>query len=803
MEFPHMTDPAFPNIENVDVYKYRNEFDYSRYDTAQMRVQLCTVPWDMGEAHVGNRTISGIGNVVWFETETKRDEWFAAISDDKCFRFTTKYRELHRDNEIYVPVPFDVASLYNYLVVEYEPFAGAGDFVEYETGNGLMKWFWFIREVEFISPNTTKLHLLNDAWQTFMYRLNVSGMILERGHAPMFEVSADDYLANPLRNSAGLLAPDVNYGDAPRIVAHNAAHVFNESAYAVIATTANPTRDWGSKSGNDWVTPASAYNNIDGTPGVRMFAVAVGDLSGFLANMESAAPQFAQTVKGVFFAPQELLTLGDSYTFCGTTCYPVSTSRKTLDFITLDKSQFGYPSAYADIAKLYTSPYAHIEITDENGDMNVVNVEDTTGTLRINAALSLAWPAVQVQAHLLGAGSAGTSSLTFANITSRSFTVGGKWYETLKTWNVPIFGIIQSGEKRNDYATHFDRAQQVTAYNNTYDSSVASADTAQTNAGNSAGTITDNAALQVTANTASTAAGAAESALSSLTNAMLNTALTGHANSYTQASTNNSIALTEAQAAASQASNGVGTAVSAGLNAAMGNIPGAVAAVANGVTSAATLAVTTEAGINYTSAQAAASIANNNANATSTNTAQANLNQQSLTSANSRRDAANALTTGAAANNAATMITNAANTNATDRANATRERNTASSAVTNSINQAALDAPSEYGNIANTGNATTKPIAMIANIVTQTQGAIRQAGDEFLRYGYMYDRQWPFTGNWNIGKHFTYWKLRDFWVSGLNIPDMYVDKLRFFLYGGVTVWGKPEDIGHVTIYENM
>lgn len=803
MEFPHMTDPAFPNIENVDVYKYRNEFDYSRYDTAQMKIQLCAVPWDMGEAHVGNRTISGIGNVVWFETEAKRDEWFASIPDDECFRFTTKYRELHRDNEIYIPVPFDVASLYNYLVVEYEPFAGAGDYVEYETGNGLMRWFWFIREVEFVSPNTTKLHLLNDAWQTFMYRLNVSGMILERGHAPMFEVSAADYLANPLGNSAGLLAPDVNYGDAPRIVAHETAHVFNDSTYAVIATTANPARDWGSKSDNDWNTPASAYNNIDGTPGVRMFAVATGDLSDFLANMESAAPQFAQTVKGVFFAPQELLTLGTSYTFCETSCYPVSTSRKTLDFVTLNKSQFGYPSAYADIAKLYTSPYAHIEVTDENGDMNVVNVEDTTGKLRINAALSLAWPAVQVQAHLLGAGGSGTASLTFANITSRSLTIGGKWYETLKTWNVPIFGIIQSGAKRNDYATHFDRAQQATAYNNAYDSSVASADTVQTNAGNSAGTITDNAALQVTANTASTAAGTTQANADTQTSQSLNTDLTNNAIDYTNASANNQIALTEATAAASQASNAVGTAVSAGISAATGNVPGAVAAVANGITSAATMQATTEAGVNYTGTQASASAQNNRRNAIDTNIATSNKNDHAVTAANSRRDAANALTTGAAANNAATMITNATNTNATERANATRERSTAASAVSNSVKQAALDAPSEYGNIANTGNATTKPLAMIANIVTQTQGAIRQTGDEFLRYGYMYDRQWPFDGNWNRGKHFTYWKLRDFWVSGLNIPDMYVDKLRFFLYGGVTVWSKPEDIGHVTIYENM
>jgi hypothetical protein len=92
---------------------------------------------------------------------------------------------------------------------------------------------------------------------------------------------------------------------------------------------------------------------------------------------------------------------------------------------------------------------------------------------------------------------------------------------------------------------------------------------------------------------------------------------------------------------------------------------------------------------------------------------------------------------------------------------------------------------------------------LIANIVTQSASAIKQAGDEFLRYGYMYEQQYDFDGNWNKGRYFTYWKLRDFWVKNLNIPDMYVDKLRFFLFGGVTVWRRPEDIGNVTIYENM
>ena len=156
-----------------------------------------------------------------------------------------------------------------------------------------------------------------------------------------------------------------------------------------------------------------------------------------------------------------------------------------------------------------------------------------------------------------------------------------------------------------------------------------------------------------------------------------------------------------------------------------------------------------------------------------------------------------------ALNDQTTQKANNKHTYDTAIANAGRSMAQAQSAITNDIAQAALRSPFVYGSFADGDNATTKPMALFANIVTQSKSAIASAGDEFLRYGYALDKQWDFNGNWNIGKYFTYWKLRDFWVTNLNVPDMYMDKLRFFLYGGVTIWRKPEDIGKVTVYDNF
>ena len=249
---------------------------------------------------------------------------------------------------------------------------------------------------------------------------------------------------------------------------------------------------------------------------------------------------------------------------------------------------------------------------------------------------------------------------------------------------------------------------------------------------------------------------------------------------------------------------------------AMGLISGAI----SGVTSSAQTAVA--ANLKSTQAEATVSLSQSKVSSTNQNNTD-RTNNQNLGNTNNTTTA-NMATTTVAATNAGTIKLNASNTQTAQKgiadatqttqlannqrsyntvvANAGRSRTQAQSAITNDIAQAALKSPFVYGAFADGDNATTKPIALFANIVTQSKSAIASAGDEFLRYGYMLDKQWDFN-RWHYGKYFTYWKLRDFWVTNLDVPDMYMDKLRFFLYGGVTIWRKPEDIGRVTVYENF
>lgn len=873
--FPHLgTNSSFPDIDNVNVYQYDNTFDYSRYNYDQMSLQLCDVPWDVGEAHVGQRTISGIGNVVYFGSATARDAWFDAIPEaepgqdptGKCFRFNTKFKELHREQIIDLPIPYNVAALFNYLVVRYKPFANENNYVEYETGKGKVDWFWFVREVEFVSPNTTRLHLLDDAFQTWIYDVNISGMILERGHAPMFSTKSSKFLENPLANNKGLLCDDVNFGEAD-IVRHIDALALNAGdMWCCIATSAHPQGTWGTKAAETWKVPAKAYNIVQGVPSFAVFAIEPASLNSFLTNIEQTYPQFVQTVQGVFFAPKNLVTVSGTFTFAGTSCNLLAASRTTLDLTQLNKGLFNYPAQYADIAKLYTSPYAHIEVTDENGNIDVIKVEDTTGNLEVSVAMSLAYPFVTLNAHLMGVGGSTTTSVTYRNITASTFNIQGRWYETLREWEVPTFALTLAPNLEYDYGTYFDRVQAVNDYTTAYNNATASASTEQTNAnlqataalnnanasastartnanlsanaakanaGALADTSVDNTALQVTGNTTiNSRSNSAALRDTNLAN-QLSQASQAYEAGYSRETTNNEIDAAYASAAVGAAGGIAGSVASGAMS---GGLIGAVGGLISGAIGGVTSMATTSVSANLKSEQAEATIflSQNKVTSTNTNNTQRTTNQNDANTGNT--DTTNTTATGITANSAATQKANAtrtqtaattaaANSYSTETANATRsynatvsvasnsyntaianagrDRTNAQNAIENRIAQAALNQPAIFGAYANGNSATTKPIGLFANVVTQSDNAIAQAGDEFLRYGYMYDMQWEFNGNWNIGKYFTYWKLKDFWVSDLQVPDLYMDKLRFFLLGGVTIWAKPEYIGKVSIYDNF
>lgn len=925
MKYPHLnTDNVFPAANGsetasaIDVFKYDNDFDYSRFDKTQMDLTICNVPWDMGEAHVGQRTLSGIGHVVDFGSEEARNAYFSSIPDSECYRFATKYKELHRDNEIIVEIPFDIASNLNYLWVHYHLFANDDSPVKFEKQGGFQDWFWFIREAEFLAPNATKLHLAIDAWQTFIYRFDISEMMLERGHAPMKLVTADEFLSNPIQKSDYLLCEDINYSEA-RISTHTSEFVFNDGdMYAVIATSGDVLSDWGTPD-DDWKTSADVVYTPQGVVGYRYIAVEAAQLSNFFNSVLENVPQFFQTVKGVYFASEKIIDLGSEFEFAGFPCRNVTANPKQYELHNLAKEDFAYPARYADIAKLYTFPYAYLYVTDEDGEGVIVHVEDTDGTLMLETSFNMSLPWVNIDAHLSGIGKGARRSVKFKSMTERGFLIQGNWFEFVKKHKIPVYGVRIQAIDDYMFKTYYERKQKqleadvakanadasaeaaylnakasaTTARTNadenalvarqdaeetsetqygqqgnvyrsanaTWSNATASSETEKNNQYRNADLIVDNADLQADFNDAQHQATENINELMYIGTVANTSAKTAAGNALATNMTNNEIEAKERSTTVSNAQGMLGGAASGAVSGAamgpIGAVAGGIGGLIGGAVNAAFADAQTAIANNLSSTQTAAQNSFNSSMQSLTNTWNSILKNQSTAQSRSNKDNSNDLATGTAANSAATAKANASATDATNdanadrdwdattanadatnannysvaerdydqaiennerteatahanaqrtydaaRANSTRDKSTREAAIRAGIDSARLLEPLEYGEWSNGESAPTRPVMIASNVITQPADAIARAGDEMLRFGYMVNRRWEFDGEWCQMKHFTYWKLSDFWVRDLSIPDLYADKLRFFLLGGVTVWRDPAKIGKVSIYDN-
>ena len=881
-DYPHLSDSNFPNVQNVNVYNPANEVDYEReYDKVIAKITLLSVPWDVGLVHVGQAQIGGVGHVWHAGTKAARNAWFEAQAKKQgsfVKTWETEYRRFHaKDLEIKLEITATEAAKYNYCLVEYYK-------LPHETNNPerrLEWWGFFVREWREDAADTSTAVLLRDAWQTFIYDMNIPYMFLTRGHAPMSKINAEQYLVDPVANNEWLLAPDVDFSNGAYRNVHQTAFVFNDDVWACVAVTGFTRTGWGTPE-STWTNAGDSFEKVQSVSTTdAIIAMAASDLETFLRNVDEQAPQFKQNISAVFFIGKKLVTRGTSFSLFGVTVGLLNAARKRDRFITLTKEQFGFDAKYADIAKLYTQPYSHIEVTTENGETIVINVEDTHGEIDLSYSANLVYPFLSIDAHLLGVGGGADHNLTFMNLESVSFDYGGAWYGTLKRWEIPSFAVVQPSQIRADYQTWYLRQQQALEAETARTDANASAETAKTNANNSADTAKTNA--NNSADTAKTNAQAsADSAYTQSDNSSTNmeannatgvalaTALNENSisiayNGLSQGNTklqedlgtdriimNASYQADSRSNAVAQSNNniqaaaGAANSVLSGISGAVGGfasggpagaIMGAFGGIGQGISTAASWACASaslsvqmtniyetyiaawngaEAKTNHaiTYNQEAERWKNyytrdsvekqNTANTTVTerNSALLRTNAgivKSTEYANADRTKNTADTN--AANEKNTANTNAANLYNTATANAARDYNTAISAIENTLKQAKLEPNVVFGAPMSGQNATTKPQALFASIVTQSKSAIAQAGDEFLRYGYNCNRQWEFE-TWLIMPKFTYWQCEEIWIKGLSIADAYADEIRFFLMGGVTVWRNPEDIGNVSIYEN-
>lgn len=782
----------FPNLDNVNVYKYYNTLDYSRFKPTA-RLKMCNVPW-----------CGDYDNVVKFDDDAARDAWFDAL-EGETVNLDTMFN-VKPDGASKVPVPVTSAQGYNYLVVDLPRMTSDAQPLAYAAGGRKRRYYYFIQDAQQLSPNSTRLILTLDVWTTYINEMQFDYVLLERGHAPVAASSVADYLANPRDNSAYLLSDDVNTGGEPYVETARAYKNYSaETQRACIATYADLQGDFGTAAAPK--VPAISEPDVSGVLAPRVYSVAVGNLQPFLRKLENNTPWMKQTVLGVFFAPSDLLTQSAPFELWDISITVLDAVQKIEPFMQPGVADFGYPAQAAGFAKLYTYPYAAIRIGDGRGQTSTVRIEDLGANgIQLASAVNLVMPYISIDARLLGIAGA-TDSLTFQTIEGRTYSYGGAWGEYLKSWNLPVMQVSQSAASRAAYTTVYSRAHAKLAADNALASSLASNSTAYTNVDNSAKNVTDNNAINTAANTAVTknandwaltGATASNQKLSSDCNAdnATSTAMTGLQNEV--------ISITTANNNASAIASSLGSVVTGGLT---GGSADDKSATIGGVADLAVSIPTANAAaaISQTSNSLAAELAQTNALEKTRNAAKFTAETWRIqnNASNIATTLRNEASTKVANNNAAVMRTNAGNTKATGDANANRAYATAIDAISAGLNQAGVAAPAQFGANANGQSSATAPRALFAQVVTQRECDIMNAASVFARYGYSLMREFSME-RMQVMRHFTYWKCAEVWCSGNgNALESAQGAIKDILIRGVTVWSRPEEIGRVSIYDNL
>lgn len=489
---------SFPNVNTINTNNYRNKFDYTRWDKGT-KITLINVLWD-----------ADYDNVVKFDSKDECNKWFDSIDESDSIILETNI-PLLPDGTIKVPIPYDTCMLYNYLYIDVPMMPNFDNPVDYENKRDYKRWYFFINDVETIAANTTALNISLDVWTNFIYDTDINYMMLEQGHAPVAFSDTDTYLKNPINNNKYLLAPDVNFDNSSIVKDSKFIPFGNGEKYVCFACTVNKeqlvngsfgtvkagskfakptysdTSDWYGKQlqvnnysfGNgrnysDLKTPVSMYNSVDNMTlnGTNVFAVKASDKT-FLSDIAKNIPTFLRSIKAVFIVDENMITLGDKFTFCKHDMYTCSNVRKNLGNYNLTKEMFGFDEKEQRFAKLFTYPYSYIEFSDNNGKDIEIHIEDT-GSIGINMLTNIAFPVLDCRMFLTGINGVGSNKYSWKRLDGSESDESidyGDWGKYTIKLGIPTYAIYMDGETAwyiDEYnnSIEFAREKALTGYHN-------------------------------------------------------------------------------------------------------------------------------------------------------------------------------------------------------------------------------------------------------------------------------------------------------------------------------------------------
>lgn len=850
MDFPHLQNATtFPGA-NTRVYEqYRNVFDYNVW-TPNTVIKLCRVNW-YDDYH----------DVVKFPDDTTRNEWFDNL-DGETVKLTTNMYIARADADgIKLPIPYMTAQQYNYIVVDF-----SRDIINtpYQKTDVQTRYHFFITSVRAEAPNTTTCTLMRDVWTDYINTVTINGLLLSRGHAPLMETTPQELLKNPRANCRDFTLHDVDYGNAASNIRKSTpVNLQNGTRYICLAATfsaeqlqtmsnmrgTNITDTDPTYSNNDGVVAGFAwgagnistanvsgagtsYNSVDNltASNVSMYALETSKISGdYFDTLFAYYPHIMSQITAVFVATANMMRLNSSVNVNGVEWHTVSGTRTKLADIDLTIDDFGYVSEYARITRLYLAPYAHLEISDNIGNKNRVEIADC-GRLSVQTVTSLSYPVLRQIAWLDGIGSDGDTSISINAINGANITADVPNADVLKTLishDIPTYALQRraiDAHRADAYNREIAQAREnaiISYENGARSANVALSNTNRSNANSITNTnLTNVLNSTVTANSnnasneiyknnvkqqnlllnaSNTKIDETNVATLDLTTNLVNTEITSSAIGTVTAALG-AIGTAATGIAVTAATGGAAAPmVAAGLGAA-GNIGLSSASFAAGASKTAAEAAYKQA---YNDA-AAFTAKKYNGQANSVSIAMAGTqNIQSTTLNTNNTNASNATNSSVAANNANTSNANASASRNQSVNNAkrvmTNTRSNVSMAWRDLLNHAAQPVGAYGGdNFRQVAGFDT----MTVKIVTEDNGAIAAAGDYMLRYGIASNKLYN-NPSLTPCKHFAYWQCADIWLVCPFAQNEQLQTIRDIFNSGVTIWNRPEEVGGDFIHDNL
>lgn len=119
------------------------------------------------------------------------------------------------------------------------------------------------------------------------------------------------------------------------------------------------------------------------------------------------------------------------------------------------------------------------------------------------------------------------------------------------------------------------------------------------------------------------------------------------------------------------------------------------------------------------------------------------------------------------------------------------------------VQDAKLTQPTTAGQMGGDAfNLATYKWGVDIKIKTLPAAFINAIGEFWLRYGYAINRFGQMPSSFQVMEKFTYWKLKETYITGSSCPENFKQVIRGIFEKGVTVWKNPADIGTIDIADN-